>query len=128
MNTYISAFLLGLSLVTFSLPPDLVLALPTSQSKRSPQVALEQVLISPKLESKWFSPKILEKVPLSKLQESFDDLKAKAKEVFGDYKSVQFIQDDKFQVIYERGKAIATIRLDQNGGIASIGFDSPEKL
>jgi hypothetical protein len=126
--SFLSSFLMGLSLIAISLPIDLVSALPISQTKRSPKTALEQVLVSQKLESKWFNPKVLEKIPLSKLQEMLEDLKAHAKAELGDYKSVQLIRDDTYRVVFERGVTIATIRLDPNGGITAIAFDNPEKF
>jgi hypothetical protein len=128
LSSFFSSFFLGLSLITISLPSDLVSALPVSQSRRSPKTALEQVLISQKLESKWFNPKVLEKFPLSKLQEMLEELKAHAKAELGDYKSVQLIKDDTYRVLFERGVTIATIRLDPNGGITAIAFDNPEKF
>ncbi len=128
MNTYFSAFLLGFSLVTISLPPDLVLALPSSQSKRSPQSMIERVVTSNNLDSKWFNPIVFTKTPLPKLEETMDELRAIAKDEFGAYKSVQFIEGDKYRVLFERGAFQARISLDPNGSITSLTFENPEKF
>jgi len=126
MDTYFSAFLLGLSLVTISLPPDLVLALPTSQSKRSPQVALEQIMVSNKIEQNWLSPSLTDRISLPKFQDLIDDVKEKAKQYLGDYKSVQFVEGENYRIMFERGVVSAKIRLAQDGRITNISILSPE--
>jgi hypothetical protein len=128
MKTYFSSFWLGLSLFAIASPPPLVLAQSFSQPQRSPQKVLERILVSKKLESKWFSPQVLEAMPLPKLQEALDQLRNNAREELGAYKSVQFIQDDKYRIMFERGSVVATVQLDQNGSVTIIGFSNPEKL
>lgn len=128
MKSYLSSVLLGLSLFAIASPPPLVFAQSSSQLQRSPQKVLEQILVSKKLESKWFSPQVLAAMPLPKLQEALDQLKTQARDELGAYKSVQFIQDDKYRIMFERGSVVATLQLDQDGGVTIIGFSNPEKL
>jgi hypothetical protein len=128
MKTYFSSFCLGLSLFAIASPLKLVSAQSFAQEQRTPQSALEQIIFSNKLESQWFSPEVLQNIPLSRLQEAMNEIKTKAREELGEYKSMQFIQDDQYRVIFKRGSVIATIRLDQNGGISAIGFDNPKKF
>jgi hypothetical protein len=134
MKTYLAYLLLINSSIWIAMP-QLAVAKPQPAStkqeaptrKISPTAALERLILAPKLEASWFTPEFLKVVDKNsdvntvKFQR---DVTLKLGTMrYGNYKSVQPIGGDKYQIIFERAEpdaVIAQFYIDKFGRIAGI--------
>lgn len=133
MKTYL-AYLLIITSSIWTMP-QLAVAKPQPAStkpaaptqKISPAVALERLILAPKLEASWFTPEFLKAVDKNsdvntvKFQR---DVTLKLGTMrYGNYKSVRSIGGDKYQIIFDRAEpdaVIAQFYIDKFGRIAGI--------
>ncbi len=94
---------------------------PSSAKVITPKAALERLFTAKNFEPSWFAPEILAKVPFLKLQQSLLNSREKAFEQVGNYKGIQ-VDDNKYQVLFERATVLAKIRLDSKGRILELDF------
>lgn len=85
----------------------------------TPQFALERLFTSSQLESQWFAPNFLAKVPLSQVEQVLTSLRE-----LGTFESVQKSGTD-YLVVFQKGSVPTQIVLDANGRISGLLFQNP---
>jgi Beta-lactamase enzyme family len=86
---------------------------PTTTLKQiTPYTALERVLVASTLKAEWFAESFLIGVPLTKVTQVLASIQA----AFGPYQSIQPFGEN-FHVLYERGKQLVEIKVDDLGQI-----------
>lgn len=82
----------------------------------TPQAALEQIFSASQLDPSWFSPTVLQQVPIQQIQAEIDGIKG----LFGAYQAVQATDDGNFVVTFEGGSVLVWAALDDQGRIAAL--------
>jgi Beta-lactamase enzyme family len=86
---------------------------PTTTLKEvTPYTALERVLVGPTLKAEWFAESFLIGIPLTKVAQVLASVQTE----FGPYQSIQPFGEN-FHAIYERGKQLVKIKLNDLGQI-----------
>lgn len=122
MNNYIPLMMISISL-SHMLPAAIVYA---AETKTVQQVAIERFFVADKLLPDWFTPNSLKQRSLVELQKKRDDLKTRIKQRYGNYKSVQLIEKNKYRIIFENADpnmVIAVFRFDSNDRIDGIDME-----
>ena len=83
----------------------------------TPEAALAQLFSAGQADPNWFSPTILQKLPIGQLQSEIDGIKG----LLGGYQAVQANGDGTFSVMFEGGSAQVRAALDDQGRIAALG-------
>lgn len=91
---------------------------PTMSLKQmTPYYALERVIVAPTLQAEWFADTFLFRIPLANVAQRLDQVKTE----LGAYQSIQpegeNFQGENFQVLYERGKQLAEVKINELGQI-----------
>jgi hypothetical protein len=115
MKNYLPPIIIGLSLNNI-LPSAVV----SAETKSFHQVAIERFFVADKLLPNWFTPNSLKQRNLAELQKKRDDLKARIKQRYGSYKSVQLIEKTKYRIVFENA--------DPNMVIATFKFDCDDRI
>jgi mRNA-degrading endonuclease RelE of RelBE toxin-antitoxin system len=121
MNNYLPSLAIALTL-NILMPPAIVHA----DSKTFQQAAIERFFLAEKLSPHWFSPASLKKHNLAELQKKRDELKARIKQRYGAYKSVQLIKETKYRIVFDNANpnmVIATFRFDSDDRIDGIDME-----
>ncbi|MBD2099452.1 hypothetical protein [Leptolyngbya sp. FACHB-261] len=86
----------------------------------TPQAAIERLFRTPDLQSTWFDPSFLQRVPVAQFQRFITGFKS----WLGNYQSVR-ADGNNFLVVFERGSIPAAVRLNPRGQIVGLGFECP---
>ena len=88
-----------------------------SLRQMTPYFALERVIVAPTLQAEWFADSFLSRIPLTTVAQGLAQIKTE----LGAYQSIQpegeNFQGENFQVLYERGKQLAEIKINDLGQI-----------
>ena len=89
----------------------------TSLRQITPYFALERVVVAPTLQADWFADSFLSKIPLTNVAQGLAQIKTE----FGAYQSIQPVGEN-FDVLYERGKQLFEIKINDVGQINYLAF------